>query len=67
MIPKYSEEPDKEEHESNYGEKVEETSEEEAQLSPFQPVAGVQGKFPSGWRKRHEKSESSDDHWHWKL
>jgi hypothetical protein len=67
MIPEYSEEPNEEEHESDDGEEVEGISEKEDQLSPFQPVAGVQGKFPPGWRKRHERSESPDDHWHKKL
>lgn len=42
-------------------------SEEEVGPSPFQPVAGVQGKFPPGWEKRHERSESPQDHWHRKL
>ena len=67
MIPEYSEEPNEEEYESDDGEEVEATPEEEAQPSPFQPVAGVQGRFPPGWRKRHERSESPDDHWHRKL
>jgi hypothetical protein len=48
MIPECSEEPNKEEHKSDYGEEVEETLEEEAQSIPFQLVAGVQGKFPPG-------------------
>jgi hypothetical protein len=64
MIPENSEEPNEEEHESDDGEEVEETSEEEALPSPFQPVAGVQGKFPPGWRKRHERRGSPDGNWH---
>ncbi|KAF1831349.1 hypothetical protein BDW02DRAFT_572106 [Decorospora gaudefroyi] len=67
MMSEYSEEPNEEEHESDDGEEVEETSEEEAQPSPFQPVAGVHGNYPPGWRKRHERRESPDDHWHRKL
>jgi hypothetical protein len=67
MMPEYSGDPNEEEHESDDGEEVEEISEEEAQPSPFQPVAGVQGRFPPGWRKRHERSKSPDDHWHRKL
>jgi hypothetical protein len=63
MTPEYSEEPS----ESDQGEEMEETSEEEAQPSPFQPVAGVQGKYPPGWRKRQERKGSLDDHWHRKL
>jgi hypothetical protein len=61
MIPENSEEPNEEERESDDGEEVEETLEEEAQPSPFQLVAGVQGKFPPSWRKRHKMRGLLDD------
>jgi hypothetical protein len=56
-----------EEYESDDAEEEDEVSEEEAQMSPFQPVAGVRGKFPRNWRTRHERSGSLDDHWRRKL
>ncbi|KAJ4294171.1 hypothetical protein N0V90_007861 [Kalmusia sp. IMI 367209] len=31
--------------------------------TPFQPVAGVLGKFPPGWHQRHERAESPQDFW----
>jgi hypothetical protein len=62
-----SEQPDDEEFESGDAEEEYEASEDEARPSPFQPVAGVQGKFPRNWRKRHERSGSLDDHWHTRL
>lgn len=54
---------DKEEQEIDDTEEEDEASEGEHLPSPFQPIAGVRGKFPHNWRNRHEKSESADDHW----
>ncbi|KAF2684921.1 hypothetical protein K458DRAFT_487167 [Lentithecium fluviatile CBS 122367] len=31
--------------------------------SPFHPIAGVQGKYPPGWRQRHERGASPTDFW----
>jgi len=62
-----SQQPDDEEFEIDDAEEEYEVSEEEAQPSPFQPVAGVQGRFPRNWRNRHERSELPDDHWHRRL
>jgi hypothetical protein len=62
--PDSNQRPNDEEYESDEVEEVDEPSGDEAQLSPFQPVAGVRGKFPRNWRNRHERSESPDDHWH---
>jgi hypothetical protein len=59
-----SQTPNDEEYESDDAEDEDEPSEDEAQLSPFQPIAGVRGKFPRNWRNRHDRSESPDDHWH---
>ncbi|KAH4977482.1 hypothetical protein HBI65_237520 [Parastagonospora nodorum] len=59
--------PNDEEYESDYADEEDAASEDEARPSPFQPVAGVQGRFPRNWRNRHERSESPDDHWHRKL
>jgi hypothetical protein len=59
-----SQTPNDEEDESDDAEDEDEPSEDEAQLSPFQPVAGVRGKYPRNWRNRHDRSESPDDHWH---
>jgi hypothetical protein len=60
--PNSSQRPKDEDYESDDAEEVDELSGDEAQLSPFQLVAGVRGKFPRNWRNRHEKSESLDDH-----
>jgi hypothetical protein len=65
--PGSSQTPIDEEYGSDDAEEVNEASEDEAQLSPFQPIAGVRGKFPRNWRNRHERSESPDDHWHRRL
>jgi hypothetical protein len=56
-----------EEYENDDADKEDESSEDETQPSPFQPVAGVQGKFPRNWLNRHERKESPDDHWHRRL
>jgi hypothetical protein len=55
------------EYESDNTQDMDEASEGEAQPSIFQPVAGMLGKFPSKWQKRHERNESADDHWGKKL
>jgi hypothetical protein len=65
--PNSSQRPEDEDYGSDETEEVNEASEDEAHLSPFQPVAGVQGKFPRNWRFRHERSGSLDDHWHRRL
>jgi hypothetical protein len=56
-----------EEYESDGAVELDEALDNEAQQSPFQPVAGVLGRFPRNWRNRHGKSESPDDHWHRRL
>jgi hypothetical protein len=48
--------PNDEEQGSDNMEEEDMISESEAQWSPFQPVAGVRGKFPRNWRSRHERS-----------
>jgi hypothetical protein len=48
--------PNDEEQGSDNMEEEDMTSESEAQWSPFQPVAGVRGKFPRNWQSRHERS-----------
>jgi hypothetical protein len=53
--------------ESDDAEEVDGASEDEAQPSVFQPIAGVRGRVPRNWRIRHERSGSSDDHWHRRL
>jgi hypothetical protein len=65
--PNSSPKPNDEVYESDDAEGEAETSEDEAQPSPFQPIAGMRGKFPRNWRNRHVRSESPDDHWHRRL
>lgn len=65
--PESIEESSHKEYESDDAKDVSEMSDEEAQMSPFRPVAGFQGKFPRNWKFRHARSGSADDHWHKKL
>ncbi|KAH7410222.1 hypothetical protein DE146DRAFT_628749 [Phaeosphaeria sp. MPI-PUGE-AT-0046c] len=67
LEPESIEEPSHEEYESDDAEEVGEAADEEAQMSPFRPIAGVQGKYPRNWKTRHDGSESADDHWHKRL
>lgn len=62
LEPEPSQRPNDEEYESDSAEEVDGASEDEAQMSIFRPVAGVQGNAPRYWRDKGKRRESSDYH-----